>query len=172
MSNINLRKFEGKSISELEKEVLLKKHSQPFRIIHPSLFGEKLLMIFILGFSLLLVAIVGLSWDLKQHRDQLNRDVVQLQTENDRLKKELEQKNLEFERFKQQPTNQPAIQGGSLIYHHIQAGENFALISKKYYGTEVFAGKLAEINFIHKGTRLHVGQVIKVPKEPEKSWGK
>ncbi len=70
----------------------------------------------------------------------------------------------------------PAVTGSSkvepdgLIHHTVRAGEYLSLISQQYYGTIKYTEHLARLNGIDINSQLYIGQIIKLPREPDKSW--
>jgi LysM repeat protein len=70
----------------------------------------------------------------------------------------------------------PAVTGSSkvkpdgLIHHTVRAGEYLSLISQQYYGTIKYTEHLARLNGIDMNSQLYIGQIIKLPREPDKSW--
>ena len=70
----------------------------------------------------------------------------------------------------------PVVTGSSkgkpdgLIHHTVRAGEYLSLISQQYYGTIKYTEHLARLNGIDINSQLYIGQIIKLPREPDKSW--
>ncbi|KJS15223.1 MAG: hypothetical protein VR69_13955 [Peptococcaceae bacterium BRH_c4b] len=70
----------------------------------------------------------------------------------------------------------PAVTGSSkvkpdgLIHHTVRAGEYLSLISQQYYGTIKYTEHLARLNGIDINSQMYIGQIIKLPREPDKSW--
>jgi LysM repeat protein len=176
-------KFEGRTIRELES-YLSGRQANSLGII-------KVLLIF-LAIAVLLVLPGSLIWTMKQ-------DVASLKSENARLSRENSSLQQKLAGVKSniaptvvagaspqtglQPSGQTGAGAGSsvaknisqgepdgLIHHQVQPGEYLSLISQQYYGTIKYTGYLAGLNGIDMNSRLNVGQVIKLPKEPDKSW--
>lgn len=57
-----------------------------------------------------------------------------------------------------------------LIHHAVRGGEYLSLISQQYYGTIKYTEHLARLNGIDINSQLHIGQIIKLPRQPDKSW--
>lgn len=142
---------EGMTVKELE-EYLSKKPRGLFES-----FSQHKISVIGLILGVLLICMSGSLWDLQREVVVLRAEVARLQAEKAGLKTELSGNS-------KQETKQPEPK---LKYHHIQSGDNFSVISKRYYGTEKYASLLARINGIPEDAQLNLGQVIKVPNKPD-----
>ncbi|GBF33770.1 hypothetical protein DCCM_2880 [Desulfocucumis palustris] len=61
------------------------------------------------------------------------------------------------------------LQPGGYINHRVQSGESLSHISKRYYNSIRYSEYLAKVNGISVNSQLSVGQIIKVPGNPDKS---
>ncbi|MBM7854556.1 LysM repeat protein [Desulfohalotomaculum tongense] len=155
MKNNNSMEIKGKTVSQLEKH-FIENHKKRLK-------WQGILTALLAGGVCLFVMMW--MWNLGQELTALRLEVERLAVENAALRKEIVSIKT------QNTTAEKHLDGeGEYIYHHIQSGDSFAAISKRYYGTEVYASQLARINGIPAAARLHLGQVIKVPREPYEWW--
>ncbi|AQS59943.1 LysM peptidoglycan-binding domain-containing protein [Desulforamulus ferrireducens] len=128
------------------------------------------LMMLIAAGSIILILTVGLVY-ISYTKTQINKEIDKLQVINVKLMEEnnnlMEENKKLKEQFNHSVMSEPV---SDIIYHHIQTGDNFAVLSKQYYGTEKYAAQIAKINGLSKTTRLHIGQVLQIPKQPDPSW--
>lgn len=124
--------------------------------------------IFILTGIIVFLLMGGLVYNIHA-KGQITKEVTKLQAINGKL---TEENNKLKEQLAAPPVVKEEKPAASIIYHHIQSGDNFAVLSKKYYGTEVFAVSIAKINGLPKTAQLQVGQILQIPKEPDPSWQK
>lgn len=97
-----------------------------------------------------------------------NREMSELSKELYFLKTEYAQLNEENNQLQKQLSD--ALIQNDVILHSIESGDNLSFISEHYYGTDDFAPNLAALNGITLSTQLHIGQIIKVPKNLPASW--
>ncbi|MDO7787703.1 LysM peptidoglycan-binding domain-containing protein [Desulforamulus aquiferis] len=149
----------GKKVTQVEQEL----KSQKKYTVH-ILFGILVLVVILMAANI---------FTLKQEIVSLKVERGSLLEENSTLKIEVEtiklaegQKQVEIAEAVDSTNGQ-----GSIIYHHIQAGDNLPSISKRYYGTEIYARQLAQINGHNPNSLLHIGQILQVPREPDPAWG-
>ncbi|AEG59547.1 LysM domain-containing protein [Desulforamulus ruminis] len=159
---------EGKTVKELEKYLIAGKinGNKDFK----DLFSQWRfwLLVLLLG---VIIYLVYAHWNVRQESKILYSELSQLKVENTTLKERIAA--AEMARAGEQASPQaPQTDPSPYIYHTIQKGDSFAVISNRYYRTEVFASDLAKFNGIPKQTRLQVGQIIRVPKEPDPAWKK
>ena len=69
-------------------------------------------------------------------------------------------KQEEIQGSKTPSNSSPAILGT----HTVQSGDSLYKISRKYYGTGKYAGKIAEFNKMTLSSRIRVGQRLKLPR--------
>jgi len=145
MKEIDCEEVIGKSVKDLEQFEL--RESNQF-------FSQKKHLLLSLSIMALFAFLTGTIWSLKHEMHLLQSKVLQLNEENATFREQINTQ------INQQPVDE-------FIYHEIQEGECFEIISKRYYGTENYAPELALLNNMTIDTVLKVGQVIKIPKEIE-----
>lgn len=127
--------------------------------------SKRTIKMFILTGMIVLLLISGLMYNIYA-KSKITKEVANLQANNVKL---MEENNKLKERFAE-PVIKEDKPASNIIYHHIQSGDNFAVLSKKYYGTEIFAVPIAKFNGLPKTAKLHIGQILQIPKEPDPSW--
>ena len=159
---------EGKTVKELERYLIAgkMKDNKGFK----GLFSQWGFWLLVLLLGALIYQAYAL-WNMGQESKILHSELSQLKVENTTLKERIAAAET-AETGEQTTPQPPEIDPSPYIYHTIQSGDSFAVISNRYYGTEVFASDLAKFNGIAKQTRLQVGQIIRVPKEPDPAWKK
>jgi|GEM_PF-2988848 len=145
MKKIDNHEIIGKAVKELDK-CNFQDNKYFFSQQKHLLLGLSILSLFIF--------LTGTVWSLKHETTILKSKVSQLNEENASFKEQISIQ-----------TNQ--LPDNEFIYHEIQEGECFETISKRYYGTENYASKLALLNNMTVDTILNIGQIIKVPKESD-----
>lgn len=144
--------IEGMTVKELE-EYLNKKPRGLFKN-----FAQHKISFVGIILGLLLIFMSGSLWDLQREVVVLRAEVARLEAEKAALETELAGNS-------KQDIKQPEQK---FKYYHIQSGDSFSVISKRYYGTEKYASILARINGISEDAQLNLGQVIKVPNKLDK----
>lgn len=160
-------RIEGRTVREIEKYLAAKPLNYSGRIL-------KALLMF-LAAGLILILPVSIIWDLRQDSAALRAQVASLQEENDMLKKQIAGRmqlvNPAQSKEETLPRNSDSsgLQPGGYINHRVQSGESLSHISKRYYDTIRYSEYLARINGLSVNSQLNVGQIIKVPVEPDQS---
>lgn len=152
MRHINQRNYVGKKVTQVEQELKTQKNY----ILH--------VVSGVLGLIIVLMAVNIFS--LKQDIANLKIESGKLLKDNTALKVQVETSKVETISTEQKPVPQNEI-----IYHHIQSGDNLPSISAKYYGKELYAKPLAQINGLSANSLLQPGQVLQIPREPDPTWG-
>ncbi|WP_347488621.1 LysM peptidoglycan-binding domain-containing protein [Desulfoscipio sp. XC116] len=149
--------YEGKSVREIEKQISNGKGVLGWRvrIVHILLA----LLFILLGYG-------GASLILHNEIDRLVADNTTMKIKNGVLKED--NASLKKQLNDNQRVNQPI----SVIYHDVKKNDTLGSICVRYYGTGSYASHLAKLNGLTVKTTLQVGQIIKVPKEPDASWKK
>lgn len=144
----------GKSVGELEKQIRKSKRTS----IIAAQLKDRLLP---LGVILLFVIMLAIIWGLKFEISGLQAKISQLNNENISLKEQLDVQAKQV-----LPAEKTSDDQGTegFIYHAVQPGDCFATISERYYQADDCASELAKFNGLLIESTLHVGQIIRVPK--------
>jgi len=114
-----------------------------------------------LAIVLLFVIMLTIIWSLKCEVSYLGATISQLNSENASLKEQI------YAQAKQiLPTTKTSDDkdADGFIFHVVQAGDCFATISERYYQELDYTSELAKLNGLTINSTLHIGQVIRVPK--------
>lgn len=144
----------GKSVSDLEKQI---SESKGKPVITAQL-KDRLLP---LGIILLFIIMLAVICDLKFQVSSLQATISQLNSDNALIKSQLD---AQVEQVVPATNAAGDKTAEGFIYHVVQAGDCFETISEQYYQADDYASKLAKLNGSTIKSILHVGQVIRVPK--------
>ncbi|HBC92751.1 MAG TPA: hypothetical protein DCZ10_07550 [Pelotomaculum sp.] len=103
----------------------------------------------------------AIIWSLKCEVSYLEAAITQLNSENASLKEQI------YAQAKQiLPTTKTSDDKGvdGFIFHVVQGGDCFATISERYYQEADYTSELARLNGLTIHSTLHIGQIIRVPK--------
>jgi len=153
MKKIDNSQIIGKAVKDLE--MLDLRETNHF-------FLQKKYLLLGLSITVLVIFMLGIIWSHKHEESVL-------------LTKEVQSNNEEAVTLMEQisePVDQPAPEQPSsnedFIYHEIQKGECFEIISNNYYGTEDYAAELAQLNNMTVSTILNIGLIVKIPRDINK----
>ncbi|SFQ95817.1 LysM peptidoglycan-binding domain-containing protein [Desulfoscipio geothermicus] len=143
--------YEGKVVKEIEESINKNKKLHWKAILY-------------LSAGVVFIFLLLTAWNAHQETVILKTTVNSLKAENNVLKKE----NITLKEELRSYRTKKETSQNKYIYYEIKQNDTLGSISLHYYGTEIYAAKLAEMNGLTVNSTLRVGQVIKVPKKPDK----
>lgn len=146
---IKVRNFDGRTVKDLEY-YFKKRNSYNKPII--ICMGVILALMLIIGYLAKEISI------LKTANNDLQLQINTIKEKNQSLMLKLDSQPLQKET------------SSEYLHYKIKPKDSLAKISLFFYDTEVYATGLADLNGLKTDSVLQIGQTIKLPKTPLKSW--